>query len=78
MTDTNSLSEQEIRQNLSDNHKNFDIQIFDTLSSTNDFAKELINTNNFQNGTTVIANSQTSGRGRFARTPIQYCWSSFG
>ena len=68
MTDTNSLSEQEIRQNLLDNYKNFDIQIFDTLSSTNDFAKELINTNNFQNGTTVIANSQTSGRGRFART----------
>ena len=68
MTDINSLSEQEIRKNLSDNHKNFDIQIFDTLSSTNDFAKELINTNNFQNGTTIIANSQTKGRGRFART----------
>ncbi len=68
MTDTNSLSEQEIKQNLSDKHKNFDIKIFDMLPSTNDFAKELINSNNFVHGTTIIANSQTKGRGRFART----------
>ena len=68
MTDTNSLSEQEIKQNLLDNYKNFDIQIFGTLSSTNDFTKELINSNNFAHGTTIIANSQTKGRGRFART----------
>lgn len=68
MTNLNDLSEQEIRQNLSDNYKNFDIKVFDTLSSTNDFAKDLINSNKFQNGTTIIANTQTKGRGRFART----------
>jgi len=64
----NKLSEQEIKQNLLDNYKNFDIKIFDILPSTNDFAKELINSSNFVHGTAIIANSQTNGRGRFART----------
>ena len=68
MANLNDLSEQEIKQNLLEQYKNFDIQIFETLSSTNDFAKELINSNRFTNGTTIIANSQTNGRGRFART----------
>ena len=61
------LSEKEIKQNLLECYKNFDIKIFDILSSTNDFAKELVNSDSFQNGTTIIANSQTKGRGRFAR-----------
>ena len=64
----NKLSEQEIKQNLLDNYKNFDIKIFDILPSTNDFAKELINSSNFVHGAAIIANSQTNGRGRFART----------
>ena len=68
MANLNDLSAQKIKQNLLERYKNFDIKIFDTLSSTNDFAKELINSNRFTNGTTIIANSQTSGRGRFART----------
>ena len=68
MTNLNDLSEQEIQQNLLEHYKNFDIKVFDTLSSTNDFAKDLINSNKFQNGTTIIANTQTKGRGRFART----------
>ena len=68
MTNLNDLSEQGIKQNLFEHYKNFDIKIFDTLSSTNDFAKELINSNNFVHGTTIITNSQTKGRGRFART----------
>ncbi|MCR4662887.1 MAG: biotin--[acetyl-CoA-carboxylase] ligase [Endomicrobiaceae bacterium] len=67
MADTNKLSEQEIKQTLSDNYKNFDIKIFDVLPSTNDFAKELVNSNNFTHGTAIVANSQTNGRGRFAR-----------
>ena len=67
MTNLNDLSEQEIKQNLLERYKNFDIKIFDTLSSTNDFAKDLINSNKFQNGTTIVANTQTKGRGRFAR-----------
>ncbi len=68
MANLNDLSEQEIKQNLLEQYKNFDIKIFDTLSSTNDFAKELINSDSFTDGTTIIANSQTCGRGRFART----------
>ena len=68
MADINYLSEQEIKQNLLEQYKNFDIKIFDNLPSTNDFAKELINSNSFTNGSTIIANEQTSGRGRFART----------
>ena len=68
MADTNKLSEQEIKQTLSDNYKNFDIKVFDVLPSTNDFAKELINSDNFVHGTTIIANAQTKGRGRFARS----------
>ena len=67
MANLNDLSAQKIKQNLLERYKNFDIKIFDTLSSTNDFAKDLINSNKFQNGTTVIANTQTKGRGRFAR-----------
>ena len=67
MANLNDLSAQEIKQNLLEQYKNFDIQIFETLSSTNDFAKELINSNSFNHGTTIIANEQTSGRGRFAR-----------
>ena len=68
MTNLNDLSEQEIKQNLLEQYKNFDIRIFDILSSTNDFAKDLINSNKFTDGTTIIANTQTGGRGRFART----------
>ncbi len=67
MTNLNDLSGQKIKQNLLEHYKNFDIKIFDTLSSTNDFAKDLINSNKFQNGTTIVANTQTKGRGRFAR-----------
>lgn len=67
METINDLSEQEIKQNLLDNYKNFDIKVFDILPSTNDFAKKLINSNNFNNGTTIISNEQTKGRGRFAR-----------
>ena len=68
MANLNDLSEQEIKQNLLEHYKNFDIKIFDTLSSTNDFAKEIVNSSNFVHGTTIIANTQTKGRGRFARS----------
>lgn len=67
MANLNDLSAQKIKQNLLERYKNFDIKIFDTLPSTNDFAKELVNSNNFNNGTTITANEQTKGRGRFAR-----------
>lgn len=64
----NILCIKDIKKNLSDNYKNFDIKIFGSVTSTNDFAKQLIDTNNFCHGTTIIANSQTKGRGRFSKT----------
>lgn len=64
----NTLSKQEILSKLNKEYQNFDIQIFDTITSTNDFAKEIVNSNNFSNGTTIISNTQTGGRGRFGRT----------
>ena len=63
-----SLSKQEIKSKLKKDYQNFDIKIFDTVTSTNDFAKEIINSNNFEHGTTIIANTQTKGRGRFGKT----------
>lgn len=43
---------------------------FETISSTNDFSKQLC-MNNPKNGTIIIANEQTEGRGRLGKT-----WSS--
>lgn len=64
----NILSKQEILNKLNKEYQKFDIKIFDTITSTNDFAKKLINTNDFQHGTTIISNTQTKGRGRFGKT----------
>ena len=43
---------------------------FETISSTNDFSKQLC-MDNPKNGTIVIANEQTKGKGRLGKT-----WSS--
>ena len=48
-------------------HKNFEILIFDTLESTNKTAKQLALTGT-KEGTTVVAFSQTKGRGREDRS----------
>ncbi|BAK81616.1 biotin--[acetyl-CoA-carboxylase] ligase [Candidatus Arthromitus sp. SFB-rat-Yit] len=49
---------------------NADIYEFETISSTNDFAKQLC-TNSPKNGTIIISNEQTKGKGRLGNT-----WSS--
>lgn len=60
------LSETNIRAQL-DNPQNFDIYILNTVDSTNIYAKKLAQ-NGAKNNTVVIANHQTSGRGRLGRT----------
>lgn len=62
------LSESEIKKNLLTDNKKINIQIFKTIDSTNNLAKKIIASNSFENATAIIANEQTSGRGRFART----------
>ncbi len=64
----NILSDIEIRNNLSDEYKKFDIKIFKTIDSTNKQAKKLIAENLFNNGTTLVADEQTDGKGRFGRS----------
>jgi len=43
----------------------FDVLVFDTLPSTNDYAKQ--NISSFSKNTIIIAKEQTSGKGRFNR-----------
>ena len=61
------LSEGEIRNNLFEKYKNFVIKIFKSTDSTNKQAKKLIAENTFENGTVLIADEQTEGKGRFGR-----------
>ncbi len=68
LSDNDVLSETEIKKNLLPEYKNFNIKIYKTIDSTNNFAKKLIALNDFKNGTTIISNEQTAGRGRFARS----------
>lgn len=46
---------------------NYSIKYFDTLDSTNTYAKELAK-NGADEGTVIVANSQTCGRGRMGRS----------
>ena len=46
---------------------NYSIRYFDTLDSTNTYAKELAK-NGASEGTVIVANSQTCGRGRMGRS----------
>ncbi len=64
----NILSDIEIKNNLLSKYKNFDIKIFKVTDSTNKQAKKLIAENLFDNGTTLIADEQTDGKGRFGRS----------
>lgn len=61
-----TLSEKRIRENL-DNKDFFKITVLDTTESTNTEAKKLANTPDSE-GTLIIADTQTSGRGRMGRT----------
>lgn len=66
MKNTNQLSAERITAfNTSDNMRG-EIIVFDTLSSTNTYAKELA-AKGAANGTIVIAEYQTGGKGRLGR-----------
>ncbi len=62
---THDLSVEDIKLNL-DNTEFSDIFVLETVNSTNSYAKDLA-VNNGKHGTVVIANHQTSGRGRLGR-----------
>jgi len=62
-----NLSEQEIKNYLNIKYKNISIKIFDTISSTNDYAKQAVSQKQIKDTTLIITNSQTAGRGRFDR-----------
>lgn len=60
------LSSEGIRLYLNEEFKNIPITVFKTIGSTNSEAK-LLAVKNAQHGTTIIAEEQTNGRGRFGR-----------
>ena len=58
----NKLSLKSIKQNLDTNLSFIDIDIFDSIESTNDYLKQLAS-NHEQHGKVIIANHQTKGKG---------------
>lgn len=60
------LSSEGIRLYLNEEFKNIPITVFKTIGSTNSEAK-LLAVKNAQHGTTIIAEEQINGRGRFGR-----------
>lgn len=65
--DSNRLSETAVRQALPLNLQNFPLYVYDTLESTNQTAKQLA-LDGAADGTVVIADHQTGGRGRRGRS----------
>lgn len=66
--ENNILSDTEIKKYLLPKYKSFSIKIFEVIDSTNIQAKRLIAEKTFDNGTTLVANEQTGGIGRFGRS----------
>ena len=64
--DTDILSSQCISKYLNKNNNNFNINVYKTINSTNTAIKELA-INGGKEGTVIIAEEQTEGRGRFGR-----------
>ena len=62
-----NLSEQEIKNHLDKKYQKIKIKIFDTIPSTNLYAKQAVSQKQITNNTLIVANSQTAGRGRFDR-----------
>ena len=60
------LSAEGIRLYLNEEYKNIPITVYKTIDSTNAKAK-LLAVQNAEHGTTIIAEEQTKGRGRFGR-----------
>ena len=63
---TDILSPQSISKYLNKTTENININVYKTIPSTNDLAKELA-IKHEKEGTVIIAEEQTSGRGRFNR-----------
>ena len=61
------ILEEQIRRCLGKTHINYKFHIYDSLPSTNNLAKEMIQSGNC-GGTVIIAGRQTAGRGRKDRT----------
>ena len=62
-----NLSEQEIKNYLDKKYQNIKIKIFDTIGSTNDYAKNAVEQKQLTKTSLITTNTQTSGRGRFDR-----------
>lgn len=60
------LSAEGIRLYLNEEYKNIPLSVYKTIESTNSEAK-LLAVQNALHGTTIIAEEQTKGRGRFGR-----------
>ena len=67
MQNNNALSADAIKLFLNDKYNNIDIQVFESISSTNTVAKQMALYACSQY-TTLVANSQTAGRGRVGKT----------
>lgn len=61
------LSAESIKPYLNKKNKNIDIKVFKTIDSTNTYAKTLAQ-NGAPQGTVVISEEQTAGRGRMGRS----------
>lgn len=61
------ISEQSIKMHLKTKYIGAKIDVFRTIDSTNNFAKKLAQLN-AENGTAVIAEEQTAGKGRLGRS----------
>ena len=61
------LTESEIRQGLSENNRNIEIHVYDSVTSTNSEAKRLA-LEGAADGTLVVSGQQTAGRGRLGRS----------
>lgn len=62
----NILNEQNIRKFLQKKYQNFNFQIFDTIDSTNIYAKKIVK--KLTKNTIIISNSQTNGQGKFGKS----------
>lgn len=61
------LTESEIRHGLSENNRNIEIYVYDSVASTNSEAKRLA-LEGAADGTLVVSGQQTAGRGRLGRS----------
>lgn len=65
--DNDKISANSIENLLDENSKNFKITVLKTVTSTNNYLKELA-TNGAEEGTVVISEEQTAGKGRKGRS----------